>query len=78
MMIVVQPNTPITFGGSDEPAAYATLHSIGGIEASSNGRAAKLVSSLIQTPFGVNPERIYVTFTDYSPANYAWNGNTFA
>nr|KAF6268354.1 macrophage migration inhibitory factor [Myotis myotis] len=68
----------MTFGGSSEPCALCSLHSIGKIGGPQNRSYSKLLCGLLAERLRVSPDRIYINYYDMNAANVGWNGSTFA
>lgn len=47
----------MSWGGTDEPAAQATLMSIGALGVAENKKHSKVLYDLIQTELKISPER---------------------
>ncbi|MEN8208913.1 MAG: phenylpyruvate tautomerase MIF-related protein [Candidatus Fermentibacteria bacterium] len=64
---------------SGEPgnAAFVQVMSIGGLNAPVNGSIAAAVSSVLEETLGISAGRVYITFSDISGENWAWQGRTF-
>lgn len=74
----VVPDQLMTFGGSSEPCALCSLHSIGKIGGAQNRSYSKLLCGLLAERLRVSPDRIYINYYDMNAANVGWNGSTFA
>ncbi|XP_054568441.1 macrophage migration inhibitory factor isoform X1 [Eptesicus fuscus] len=74
----VVPDQLMTFGGSSEPCALCSLHSIGKIGGPQNRSYSKLLCGLLAERLRVSPDRIYINYYDMNAANVGWNGSTFA
>jgi len=64
------------FAGSDAPAAFLELKSIG----LPTGRTRKLseaLSKLLHDHLGIPSDRVYVTFHDLAAENWGWKGDVF-
>ncbi|XP_045150669.1 macrophage migration inhibitory factor-like [Echinops telfairi] len=68
----------MVFGGSGEPCALCSLHSIGKIGGAQNRTHSKLLCSLLAECLHISPDRIYINYYDMNTANVGWNGSTFA
>ncbi|EFJ20734.1 hypothetical protein SELMODRAFT_144009 [Selaginella moellendorffii] len=77
VMIIINGAVPISFGGSEEPAAYGELVSIGAISPDSNKKLSKAIAELLQSKLAVPPNRFYIKFYDVKGSNFGWNGSTF-
>lgn len=75
MTLFDQP-TPMTFGGSDEDAAFLEIKSIG-LSNEQAGILAEEIPSLIEKELGINPLRIYIEFSDAPRSFWGWNKGTF-
>jgi phenylpyruvate tautomerase PptA (4-oxalocrotonate tautomerase family) len=76
VMVSLQLNPAMLFGGSDEPLAYLELKSIGLPEA----RAAEFsqgLAELMNAELNLPPDRVYIEFADAPRAMWGWNGGTF-
>lgn len=67
----------MTFGGSAEPTAYVTLHSIGLDSGACAGLAAELCAFL-QEQLAIPQDRVFIDFADLKRELFGWNGKTFA
>jgi len=76
VMAAVTPGTVMTFGGSVAPAAFIEVKSIGLPEAQCNAFAAS-ISRFIQSALGIEPDRVFIDFSDLPRTRFAWNGKTF-
>ncbi|KAM9746894.1 macrophage migration inhibitory factor-like [Dama dama] len=74
----VAPDQLVTFGGSSEPCALCSLHSIGKIGGAQNRSYSKLLCGLLTERLRISPDRVYINFCDMNAANVGWNGSTFA
>ncbi|XP_004400715.1 PREDICTED: macrophage migration inhibitory factor-like [Odobenus rosmarus divergens] len=68
----------MAFGGSREPCALCSLHSIGKIGGAQNRSYSKLLGGLLAERLRVSPDRLYINYYDVNAANVGWNGSTFA
>jgi phenylpyruvate tautomerase len=76
MMVALQPDTPMAFGGSDDPAAFIELKGIG-IPAAKAKRLSQVLSGLVNEHLGIPIDRIYLNFADVPSNLWGWNGDTF-
>lgn len=63
--------------GSDGPAAFVELDSIGGLEPAVNRRLSALLADTLARPLGIPTERVYVRFADVAATDWGWNKSTF-
>lgn len=75
VMVSINDDADMLFGGSTEPLAYVHLESIG--FAKSPAAITPSLTKLLQEQLQVDPSRIFIRFDDVSRENYAWNGSTF-
>ncbi|XP_062856711.1 macrophage migration inhibitory factor [Trichomycterus rosablanca] len=73
----ITPDQMMMFGGSGDPCALCSLHSIGKIGGSQNKQYSKLLMGMLNKHLGISPDRIYINFVDMGAANVAWNNSTF-
>ncbi|XP_053326731.1 macrophage migration inhibitory factor [Spea bombifrons] len=74
----ILPDQMMSFGGSTDPCALCSLHSIGKIGLSQNKSYTKLLSDILSKQLHIPPDRCYINFYDLNAANVGWNGSTFA
>jgi len=76
VMVSVEYNTAMQFGGTDEPLAYLELKSIG-LPQSITATASQALCTLVAGETGIAANRIYIEFTDAPRHMWGWNGDTF-
>lgn len=76
MMVSLHPATPLMFAGDLSPAAAAEVASIG-LTSSQTPAVAAALCALVERRFGIQPDRVYITFRDVDRAFWGWNGGTF-
>lgn len=64
VMIVLKGSVPISFGGTEQPAAYGELVSIGGLNSSTNKELSAAISSILETKLSVPKSRFFLKFYD--------------
>ncbi|ONK79434.1 uncharacterized protein A4U43_C01F6330 [Asparagus officinalis] len=77
VMIVLNNGVPIAFAGSEEPAAYGEVISIGGLGPGVNGKLSSALADLLQTKLSINSSRFYIKFCDVERSFFGFNGSTF-
>ena len=77
VMVAIDAGRPMAFAGSDDPAAFVRLKSIG-LETGACPELAAALSGFIHTELGIAPERVFLEFQNLERALFAWNGKTFA
>lgn len=76
VMVALEPETAMTFAGTDAPLAYLELKSIGLAQSATRGLSETLCA-LVQAQLAIDPDRIYIEFTDAPRAMWGWDGGTF-
>jgi phenylpyruvate tautomerase PptA (4-oxalocrotonate tautomerase family) len=76
VMISIQPDAPLIFGGSDEPAAFVRLKSIG-LPTDRCPELSEKICHHIQEELGVPQDRVFIDFKDLEKSMFGWNGKTF-
>lgn len=66
----------MTFGGTEEPAAFLECKSIGLGKEQTKDLSA-LLCSFCKTELGVPEERVYIEFSSAEGIMWGWNGGTF-
>ena len=75
-MVRLEPSSPIRFAGSEAPAAFLSLKSIG-LPRSLNAVSGAL-TQLMGEHFGVPAERVFIQLESVLPTHWAHAGETFA
>ncbi|MEF8793961.1 phenylpyruvate tautomerase MIF-related protein [Thiohalorhabdus sp.] len=75
-MVTLETGVSLLFAGSDEPAAFAELASLG-LPRDDTGRLSVALCDLINEGLGVAPERIYIHFRDVERPMWGTNRTTF-
>jgi len=76
IMVSVEVNSEMIFGGSNEPMLYIELKSIGLPRDRTKEISSKLCEFLNRET-GVAIDRIYIEFADAERSMWGWNGTTF-
>jgi len=77
VMACVRDKVAMTMGGTAGPGALVTIKSIGGLSKAVNQALAGRISQTLQNELHIPQERVYLTFEEFAPTHWAWNGNTF-
>uniref|UniRef100_A0A1J3JWD4 L-dopachrome isomerase n=1 Tax=Noccaea caerulescens TaxID=107243 RepID=A0A1J3JWD4_NOCCA len=77
VMILLNSGVPIAFAGTEEPAAYGELISIGGLGAGVNGKLSQTLSEILQLKLSIDSSRFYIKFYDSPRPFFGFNGSTF-
>lgn len=64
VMILLNSGVPIAFAGTEEPAAYGELISIGGLGAGVNGKLSETIAEILQIKLSIDSSRFYIKFYD--------------
>ena len=76
VMTSVENNPAMTFAGTDAPLAFLELKSIG-LPESVTADASRALCELVASATGINPERIYIEYSDAPRKMCGWNSGTF-
>ncbi len=76
VMVSIEQNPAMLFGGSNEPLAYLELKSIG-LPESATADFSQTLATLLNEELGLPADRIYIEFADAPRAMWGWNGGTF-
>ncbi|KAL3533276.1 hypothetical protein ACH5RR_006797 [Cinchona calisaya] len=77
VMILLSGGVPIAFAGTEEPAAYGELISIGGLGPSVNGKLSSTIAEILQSKLSIDSSRFYIKFYDVQRSYFGFNGSTF-
>ncbi|KAL5720905.1 phenylpyruvate tautomerase [Ranunculus cassubicifolius] len=64
VMIVLKGSIPIAFGGTEQPAAYGELVSIGGLNPNTNKELSAAISEILLTKLSIPKNRFFLKFYD--------------
>ena len=64
VMVVLKGSVPMAFGGTQEPAAYGELVSIGGLNPDVNKKLSAGIASILESKLSVPKSRFYLKFND--------------
>ncbi|GFY95762.1 tautomerase/MIF superfamily protein [Actinidia rufa] len=75
VMIVLKGSVPMAFGGTEQPAAYGELVSIGGLNPDVNKKLSAAISTILETKLSVPMSRFFLKFYDTkaSYVNFLYN-----
>lgn len=76
VVVHVSGGQKLFFGGSNEPAAYMELASIG-LQASQTANISNQIMSFFEEKLHVKSNRIYIKFTSSQGNMFGWNKGTF-
>jgi phenylpyruvate tautomerase len=76
VMVSLQENPAMLFGGSNAPLAYLELKSIGLPEART-AELSQALAELMNSELGLPADRVYIEFADAPRSMWGWNGGTF-
>ncbi|XP_057842244.1 uncharacterized protein LOC131051673 isoform X2 [Cryptomeria japonica] len=77
VMVLLKGGVPISFGGTEEPAAYGELVSIGGLGPSVNGKISAAIADILESKLSVDKSRFYIKFYDVQGSYFGFRGSTF-
>jgi phenylpyruvate tautomerase len=75
-MAVLEPVT-VLMAGKPTSGAYVDIRGIGGLTPAVNKALSRALCALFQKELGVEPENVYITFTDVPATHWGYNGGTF-
>jgi len=76
VMVSLRPSCPIRFAGSEAPAAFIEIKSVG--MPHDLNPAAEALTRVVMAQCCIPRERIYITVTDVPSPRWALGGSTFA
>ncbi|NIP71941.1 MAG: hypothetical protein GWO16_02425 [Gammaproteobacteria bacterium] len=76
VMVALRDAAPMLFAGSDAPAAYLELKSIG-LPAEATARLSDALCEFMERELEIPRDRVYVEFADAPRHMWGWNGGTF-
>ena len=76
VMVLISDGAALSFGGSEEPAAYMELKSLG-LPDDSTHDLSKAICRFLESNLSIPSERIYIEFTPGERHLWGWNSKTF-
>lgn len=76
VMVSVEHNPAMLFGGDDAPLAYLELKSIG-LPENRTAQFSATLTDLVEQQLGIPAERVYIEFADALRHLWGWDGGTF-
>jgi phenylpyruvate tautomerase PptA (4-oxalocrotonate tautomerase family) len=76
VMVSVEHNPAMLFGGDDAPLAYLELKSIG-LPENRTAQFSATLADLVEQQLGVPADRVYIEFADALRHLWGWDGGTF-
>ncbi|KAB1443419.1 phenylpyruvate tautomerase MIF-related protein [Pseudodesulfovibrio senegalensis] len=76
VMAVFEPGKELMFGGTDDPAAYVTLQSIG-LPREKTPEFSAVMCAFLEDALSIAPDRVYIAFGDIDRPLMGWNSATF-
>ncbi|KAL6513036.1 hypothetical protein OROMI_034639 [Orobanche minor] len=64
VMIVFKGFVPMAFGGTEQPAAYGELVSIGGLNSDVDKKLSGAIANILETKLSIPKSRFYLKFYD--------------
>nr|ABR17531.1 unknown [Picea sitchensis] len=77
VMVLLKGGVPMLFGGSEEPAAYGEVVSIGGLGPGVNGKLSAAIADILESKQSVDKSRFYIKFYDVEGSYFGFRGSTF-
>ena len=74
VMIKLTHSLSMYFGGTDEHCSFIEIQSIGSLYPS---KMSKPICEFFSAELQIPTERIYISFIDVDPNQWAWNNKTF-
>ncbi len=76
VMVALEPDTAMLFGGTDDPVAFLELKAVG-LPVRRTKQLSKVLCAMIQEHLGIPKDRVYVKFIDVKHGMWGWKGDTF-
>lgn len=76
-VLAVAEKGAMCMAGEVGPAAFVDVRGIGGLTREVNAAVSSGICDLLKKSLGIEPARVYLTFTDVAAQNWGWDGKTF-
>jgi phenylpyruvate tautomerase PptA (4-oxalocrotonate tautomerase family) len=76
-VMVTINRSAILMAGKAGDAAFVDVRSIGGLSSEVNRQLSQKICATLKQTLGIEPNRIYLNFSDIDAANWGSNGSTF-
>lgn len=76
IMILIEPDLKLSFGGSDANCAFVELRSLG-LQESDGARLSEAICKLMKDHLYLPGDRVYVMMADHPRSLWGYDGRTF-
>jgi phenylpyruvate tautomerase len=76
VMVSITPESPLFFGGNDQPTAFVQLKSIG-LPKDRCAEFSEKICGFLQQELKIPKERIFIDFIELDGKMFGWSGKTF-
>jgi phenylpyruvate tautomerase PptA (4-oxalocrotonate tautomerase family) len=76
VMVSIETDKRMMFGGDGEPAAFVQLKSIG-LPVDRCAEFSGKICQFLNDELGIQPDRVFIDFKDVARNLFGWNGKTF-
>ncbi|MCM1983394.1 phenylpyruvate tautomerase MIF-related protein [Lyngbya confervoides] len=77
VMTAFEADIPMTFGGSEAPACYLEVKSVGTISPLQTQAISQDLCQILEDELKIPKNRIYIEFNESKGSLWGWNGTTF-
>lgn len=75
VMVALEADTPMIFGGTDDPVAFLELKAVG-LPVKRTRQLSRILCEMIREHLGIKKDRVYVKFIDVKHGMWGWKGDT--
>lgn len=76
-VMVAWQNAPVMMAGQLGDAVFVDVRNIGGLTVENTSTLTQGLCRLLKTHIEIEPERVYVNFTDVRASLWGWDGHLF-
>jgi len=76
VMVVLEPQRPMVFAGTDAPTAHVVLKSLG-LQPDQTPALSEAICDFLQARLGIACDRVYIDFQSPARKMFGWNSKTF-
>ena len=74
---IIEDDAVVAFAGEIAGSAFVEVKGIGGLTPSVNKALSASICKYLKAELGIDPDKVYINYTDVAATNWGWNSTTF-